>query len=237
MRHQPVRYVSQIAALLVLFALVLLPAGPVGAGGAQLTFEPAETGIPLGGSGNVVIMVANVNNLGGYDLFIQFDPAVVNMTALNDLGFVTGGGNIVVCNSAMIDNVAGSGSIFCATIAPFGTPVPGVSTVSAQPMVHASFMVVGAGVSLLTMTGTELQDPNGAQISASLSSGSITSTAAAVGGVAELADVQGEELAGQTASSGGMSLVWLIAIVTLAAVSIGAACTAVGVPWLRSARR
>lgn len=234
MKYHVFRYLDRCRSLLVFLTLVLAavlyPASPAGAGGAQLGFDPSSASVPMGENTTVEITVANVSNLGGYDIFVQFDPTVVHMGDLVDAGFVTGGGNIVACNTATIDNVGGTGTVSCATISPFGTPVPGVSTISADQLVHASFTGVGAGVSPLTLTGTALQDPNGAPISATLSSSNISTGPGAVGGVAELVGGQGVALNADTAASRGVSPFLLIVVGTMIIAGLGAAF-AIGSLW------
>ena len=178
---------------LVLFVAVAaslwhdLPTHSVDAGGAVLTFDPASAEVALAGNASVFIDVDGVSDLGGYDVFIQFDPSIVIVTSLNDVGFVTGGANIVVCNDPVINNIAGTASISCATVPVLGTPMPGVSASSPTAMVNATFTGVSLGTSSLTMTGTALLNPNGNSISASLNGGSIDVTGSpAVGGLSDL---------------------------------------------------
>ena len=182
---------------LLAFSVTALLASFPGGGGrppaaqaasAQLAFSPSPSSVAVGGNVAVNITVANVSNLGGYDVHVQFNPAIVNVTSLVDAGFVTGGGNIVVCNPATIDNSAGTATAACATISPFGTPSPGVSTVGPTALMQATFTGVATGTSSLTLTGTTLENPNGNPIAAKPGTGSITVTAAAVGGVTELID-------------------------------------------------
>ena len=195
---------------------------------AQLAFSPASSSVPVGGSIAVNITVANVSNLGGYDVHLYFNPAIVHVTAMTDAGFVTGGGNIVVCNTATIDNSAGTAADSCGTISPFGTPGPGVSTVTAKALLHASFTGVAPGTSSLTLTGTPtttLEDPNGAAIVATLGTGSITVTSASVGGLTELID--GGALPPQTNAAGSSRPPYaalVLAAGLLAGVGVGAGC-------------
>jgi hypothetical protein len=179
-----------------LFSLLVAGGRPMPASAttAQIAFSPSSSTVAVGGNVNVDITVADVSNLGGYDVFLQFNPAVVHLTSLVDSGFVrTNPTNIVVCNNSnqgTIDNSAGTATESCATVVIFPPPGPGVSTVAATALMHASFTAVGAGTSSLTLTGTTLQDPLGNAIAAALGTGSITVTAAqSVGGIAEEPDV------------------------------------------------
>ena len=217
------RRISAISLILFVgFSLALWAPETIQAGGgAEVAFDPSSSSIAVGVSLDVDVTVADVSDLGGYDIFIQFDPAIVQMTSLADSGFVTSGGNIVVCNTPTIDNVAGTATNSCATITPFPPPGPGVSTVDPTPLMNASFEAVGPGVSALTLTDTVLQDPDGAPISSTLSSGSIdvSGTPGPVGGITELPGVAGEQISETSGASDGFPTPLVVFIVgTLAAV-------------------
>ena len=156
---------------------------PASAAVAQLGFSPASASVATGSNVNVNITVGSVTNLGGYDVSLQFNPALVRLTSLTDAGFVTSGGNIVACNPATINNTAGTGTLSCATVSPFGSPGPGVSSVSPTPLVRAAFSGVAAGSSPLTLTGSALQDPTGAPIVSTLGTGTVQVSAATLGGL------------------------------------------------------
>ena len=199
---------------------------PAGAGTTQIAFSPSSSAVTVGGTVNVNITVADVSNLGGYDLFLQFNPAIVHLTSLVDSGFVRNNPtNIVVCsnsNRATIDNSAGTATESCATVNIFGLG-PGVSTVAAVALMQGSFTAVGTGTSPLTLTGTTLQDPSGSAIAATLGTGSITVTAAqSVGGIAEQPDVAA--LSSGAASSGHHYVVYVLGIAI--ALSVVVVCAA-----------
>ena len=200
------------------------PLAKTQAASAQLAFSPSSASVAVGNNVAVNITVANVSNLGGYDVHLQFNPAIVHVASMTDSGFVTGGGNIVVCNTATIDNSAGTATAACVTIAPFGTPVPGVSTVAPRALVNVSFTGVAAGTSSLTLsgsTGSTLEDPNGAPIAVKLGTGSIT-VAAGVGGVTDLSGV-GRAASRTSADARAFPYVPLVlALGVLAAVAAGA---------------
>ena len=199
MKYLPVQPLIAFAAVLAGVAMLLAPTAPsVDAGSAQVTFSPATASIAVDGTVDIDLTVASVNNLGGYDVFIQFDPAIVQMTSLTDTGFVTNSDNIVVCNTPAIDNAAGTATNSCATIPIIGPPGPGVSAGSPTALMNMSFLAVGDGKSALTLSGTELLDPDGTPIGATLGSGSIT--VSGVGGVTEL---PGDDLAPSQANGAG----------------------------------
>jgi hypothetical protein len=191
-----VRYLS-LQRLCWLFAFLVAAtfssiagAGPEAqAASAQLAFSPSSSSVAVGGNVAVDITVATVSNLGGYDVHLQFNPAIVHVVSMTDSGFVKSGGNIVVCNDATIDNSAGTAIDSCSTVPIFGTPGPGVSTVGATALLHVSFTGVTAGKSSLTLTDSTLEDPDSATSTPAFGTGSIAVTAASVGGVAQLTGV------------------------------------------------
>ncbi len=199
-------------------------AGPEAqAASAQLAFSPSSSSVAVGSNIAVDITVANVSNLGGYDVHLQFNPAIVHVASMTDSGFVKSGGNIVVCNDATIDNSAGTAIDSCSTVPIFGTPAPGVSTVAPTALLHVSFTGVTAGTSSLTLTGTTLEDPDGASIAATLGTGSITVTAASVGGVARLTGVG--TLPAQTSRADSSRHPYLLVLLAVGLVAAAAAGT------------
>lgn len=222
MKYLPVQPLIASAALLAGVGLLLASVPPsVDAGSTQVAFSPATASIPVDGTVDIDLTVASVNNLGGYDVFIQFDPAVVRMTSLTDAGFVTDSENIVVCNTPTINNVAGTATNSCATVPIIGPPGPGVSTGSPTALMNASFLGVGNGKSALTLSGTELLDPNGAPIAAALGSGSIT-VSGTVGGVTGLPGGTLAPLQGNGAgSSGGRTAILVLLAILAPALALG----------------
>ncbi len=147
---------------------------------AQLAFSPPAATIPIGSSLPVDITVANIPadpGLGGYSLALAFNPAVVRLDSLTDSGFVTSGQNIVICTGATIDNAAGTATLSCTAIPLFGQP--GMSTTAPVALLHETFTALAPGTSALSLAGTTLQAPAGADLAAALSDGSIQVTAAA----------------------------------------------------------
>ena len=216
------RRISAISPILFVgIALAMWAPETIHAGDTEVAFDPSSSSVAVGVSIDVDVIVADVDDLGGYDVFIQFDPAIVQMTSWADSGFVTSGGNIVVCNTPSIDNVAGTATNSCATVTPFPPPGPGVSTVDPTPLINASFEAVGPGVSSLTLTDTVLQGPDGAPISSTLSSGSIgvSGTPGTVGGITELPGVAAEQISETSGASDEFPAGLVLLIVgTLAAV-------------------
>jgi hypothetical protein len=222
--------------LAVVFGLLAV-AMPTQAAAAtnQMDFSPASATVAAGGTVNVDITISNVTNLGGYDLYLQFDPAVVHLTSLVDAGFVTNNPtNVVVCNNpATIDNTAGTATDSCDTAA-FPPPGPGVSTTTPVALMHASFTGVSSGTSSLTLNGTDLLDPSGIQLAPAptLGTGSIT-VSGSVGGVAMMPDVGALHSARASTSGAGQ-----VRLFVLAAIAIAAVITlAVAIAWRRMPER
>src|SRR5437868_9539760 len=146
----------------------------------QLAFSPPSATIAVGSDVNVDISVADVDaqpGLGGYDIALSFDPAVVHLTSLVDSGLVTQGQNIVICNPASIDNAAGTARASCGTLPIFG--FPGVAVAAAAPLMHAVVSAQAAGSTTLSLAGSVLEDPAGESVTATLVAGSITVPGAA----------------------------------------------------------
>src|SRR5437868_1784629 len=141
----------------------------------QLAFSPPSATIAVGSEVNVDISVADVDaqpGLGGYDIALSFDPAVVHLTSLVDSGLVTQGQNIVICNPASIDNAAGTATASCGTLPLFGTP--GAAAGAPAPLLHAVFSGQSPGTTALRLDGSVLEDPVGGSLAVNVAPGSIT---------------------------------------------------------------
>lgn len=161
------------------------------AAATTLAFAPSAQTVAQSANGNVDVTVANIANLGNYDMQVAFNAAVIHVTGMIDAGFIGSGSpnDITACNPVQIDNTNGTASLVCGIINPFGVAVGG-STTTAAPLVHLAFTAVGAGTSPLSLTGSTLSDPVNVPIAATLSSGSVTvGAAASVGGMAEIPEV------------------------------------------------
>ncbi len=170
-------FLGALSAGLVLFLLV---SGAGAQHAAQLAFSPPTATVPIGTSLPVDITVASIPadpGLGGYALALTFNPAVVRLDSLTDSGFVTSGQNIVICTPATIDNTAGKATASCTAIPLFGQP--GVSTTAPVALMHGAFTALAPGTSALSLAGTTLQAPSGADLAVSLSDGAIQVTAPA----------------------------------------------------------
>jgi hypothetical protein len=227
-RHLPSRSIRIVAVTTALVIGALAGSSrpaPAGASGAQLAFNPLASNVGVGGTVNVDVTVASVTDLGGYDLALQFNPALVHLVSLTDAGFVTTppSGNLVTCVAATINNSTGTATKTCLTLfsATLGPPVPGtgVSAVGATALIHAQFTGVGVGVASLTLSGTTLQGPTGTNIPVTLGTGSITVTAtSSVGGIAQQPDLAA--LRSSASSRGGRATAYMLDGALLAMVAV-----------------
>lgn len=110
--------------LLCVLALLVLGMGQPGLSAstpAQLSIEPAGGRVCLTGQTlEYRVQVANVTNLAGYDLYITFDPTVVQFSNVRNGEFLAPG---VAPRSVTLDNSGGSLNAVHYLIG--GTPVSG----------------------------------------------------------------------------------------------------------------
>ena len=165
---------ATLAVLLVVVALAGYALPARAAGPVVLAFAPLNSSAHTGDAVSVDVTVANVAadpGLAEYDLTLHVNPAVVRVNGFTDSGFITTGQTIVVCVPGTIDNAAGTAVATCTAVPLFG--LPGVSTVSAVVLLHASFTALAPGTSQLTLSGM-LGGPTGTDIPATLGSGNIS---------------------------------------------------------------
>src|SRR5438067_610292 len=133
---------SFTALLLSSVALVLTSVAPrrALAVNSTLSFAPATSTVGLNANDAVDITVANVTNLGGYDLSLSWNPGVVQLTSLSDANIWAGHTNVVICDTPSINNTTGQASTGCATFMGFNyNSNGGVTTASALPLLHTTF--------------------------------------------------------------------------------------------------
>jgi len=119
-----------------------------------------------------VNQITNETGLGGYDLYLNYNPSVIQAVSAVDSGFVQNSQNIVVCVSAYIDNTAGQIILSCVTVPLFLVNGPTSST--PQLLATATFRPVAPGISPLTLEGTTLTDPFGASLEMTIENGQVT---------------------------------------------------------------
>lgn len=157
-------------------------AGAAG-GGPDLAFSPGSSSIAVGQSENVDVTVANVSNLGGYDISITYNATVTTLDSLTDAGIFDGSSVFVFCATPTI--TPGHARATCDPLSAFA-PGPSVGA-TPRALLHGSFSGRSAGSSNLSLAGSTLENPTQTPIPATMEAGSITvaGTAPAVGGIAE----------------------------------------------------
>lgn len=108
--------------------------------------------------------------LGGYDISVDWDPAIVQLDSLSDTGFLASSGNVMICPPASISNATGTAEASCTTLPLFNGP--GVSASEPTALLRASFTAKAAGTSQLHLHGT-LSSPSNAAIAAAFVDGTI----------------------------------------------------------------
>lgn len=84
---------------------------------ATLSVEPAERTCASGEVVDLTVMVRDVNNLGGFDFYVTWDPAFIGLTETGDAIIP---GPYVIDNLVVNDNSAKSGRIRVAGVSPHG---------------------------------------------------------------------------------------------------------------------
>ena len=166
---------ASIAIVAVLLSLTATSPGQA-APDPVVSLQPESPAVPIDAATfQVSVFVAQVTNptgLGGYDLYLHFDPTIIRAEAVTDSGFVLSTGNIVVCLPPQIDNTAGLAIQSCVTIPLF--VVNGPTATAPQLLATAIFQPVSPRVSILSLDGTTLSDPFGAPLAVTLANSQIT---------------------------------------------------------------
>jgi hypothetical protein len=147
---------------------------------AALAVAPASASAAVGTTVSMDVTIAGVAappGLGGYDVTVSYDPAIVRLDALTDAGVFDGGPNIVICVPSQIDNAAGKASITCTPVPLFSSPGPGFS--SPAPLLHLSFTALSPGASSIDLAGSTLQAPDASTLASTLAGGRLAVTAGA----------------------------------------------------------
>ncbi|NOZ05885.1 MAG: hypothetical protein GXP41_05975 [Chloroflexi bacterium] len=145
-------------------------------GGTVVYIDPAQATAGLNGTLNVELKVANVVNMGGYELVINFDPAIVQVQNVTLGNFLSSTGRTVSPLGPSVDNTAGRISIgsfsFGSQAGPSGEGT--LATIVMTPQAQ--------GTSALTLSGLTLTDSAGNAIAATTQDGAITINATALNG-------------------------------------------------------
>lgn len=165
----------------VAFATLISPTAPAAAvtAPALLFASPSTVSADPGNEMVIDYLVDDVGTLpglGGYLLSVKFDPSVLEMVTMVDGGFVTGGGNIVICAPPVIDNAGGSGVLFCTTVPLFGAP--GVATAEPVVMARTLFKAKSLGSTALDLSDSYLKGPNEEAIASTSTGATVTVRAA-----------------------------------------------------------
>jgi hypothetical protein len=176
----PSRFALLPRLLLIFAASALFALGQRGAQAADtaaISVAPAAATVSAGDDVSLDGMVANVPSapgLGGYALGLKWDPAILQLVSITDSGWVGSGAVIVLCDTAGIDNVAGTAGFGCSPIFANG---PGVTTTAPHALVHAVFHAKVPGTTTIDLTGSSVMNPSNVALTGTISGGSVQVTA------------------------------------------------------------
>ena len=156
-----------MALVLTLVAVLALSAFAYAQAGALVSVDPAAQSVESGQQAAVAIMIADVNDLYGAEVHLAFDPTVLEVTGLTPGAFLDETSGSVVSG---FDNAAGTVDYAITLL----SPAPAVD--GAGVLVEVAFRGKTAGTSIVTITDAILADVQGAQITATLSDGTIEVT-------------------------------------------------------------
>ena len=161
----------RLAALAALAVAVLFAPAPAGAqADPTLSIVPESASVQSDATSfqtNIYVSrVTNETGLGGYDIYVNYNPSIVQAVSGTHSGFVENTENIVVCVSAYIDNTAGHIILSCVTVPLFVGNGP--TAPDQQLLATVVFKPVAPGVSPLDLDSTALIDPNGTALAATL---------------------------------------------------------------------
>jgi len=166
----PRAVIARSAGLVVILA-GLFAGLAVAQGGALVRIDPASSSVGPNETLNVAVKVDNVTNLGAFELHLQFDPNVLQVTQLTHGGFTTA--EYVL--QTTFDNAAGAIDYSSQQV-----NAPGVS--GSGTLLTITFQTKGGGVSPISFRapqGVILGDATGAVIAADTTPGSVTVTGTA----------------------------------------------------------
>ena len=131
--------------------------------GTTVCVLPATQSVTAGSNFDIDVVVDDVANLGAFEVTVAFDPSIVGFGGATYGSFLGSSGREPICFSPSI--LAGSVRFTCVTTAPGGTGPPGPPGPDGSGvLVTASFAVLNAGTSLLSLTTVILTDVTGAPI-------------------------------------------------------------------------
>ena len=171
--------IKKIGYVLVSFTLTIttgiFSAGPVFAQtGAVLRTNPATRNVSVGQNTSVDVQVNNVQNFGGYEFKLTFNPQVLQVTSTSTAvgnSFLASTGRTATPLTPIIDNVNGSVMVAVFTFGGANGPTVGSTF---QELASVGFDVVGAGNTNIQFTTAILTDINGALISSTSQGTAVT---------------------------------------------------------------
>ena len=136
-----------LSLLTILVALSsLTPATPAAAQTEpQVAIEPSDLTVQPGQAFTVTVTVVDVSDLGGYEIHLGFDPAVVEVAEAEDGGFLESSGRSLLELGTQIDAQAGTAVVGAVSLG------QGPGAEGSGELVRFSLRAVGAGESDLDL--------------------------------------------------------------------------------------
>jgi Cohesin domain len=172
------RNITRLLALpvvLLLMAVLLLPATAFADPATAVTVEPASKVVGVGGTFTVDIVVNPDTDIAGAQFGLSFDPSVVTANEVIEGNFLSQGGASTYFITGVIDNAAGTITGVFGTITGDGEPV-------SQSGIFATISFTAGtavGTSALDLTDVMVGDLQGQAVDIEVTDGSVTVTGAA----------------------------------------------------------
>ncbi len=123
-------------------------------GGTRVKILPASLSANLGGTFNVTLSVEGVTELAAYEAKLTYNPAIVQVTAVNQGPFLSSTGRSEMPVATVIDNVAGRAEFGAASLGTKAYPSGG------GVLTTITFQAKAVGVSALHLESVLLSDPS-----------------------------------------------------------------------------
>jgi len=172
------------AALAALLVWLLWGSLAAGHDDPAISLVPPVQSMLLGSTASIDIQIDGVTNsggLGGVDIALTFDPAVVEVATdaahepiISHDRFMASTGAALQCSNPVLDNPAGTVSFRCLTVSnPAGS---GPRTDHPLTLASVSLRAVGVGTSVLSLapSATRAWDPEGVELPVSLVSAAVS---------------------------------------------------------------
>jgi general secretion pathway protein D len=138
------------------------------ASAATIRVDPAAALTVVGGTADINVHIADVQDLYAYQFDIAYDPAVVSVVSITEGDFLAGGGSTLFVPGS-VDNTAGTIAFTANTLL---SPVPGVS--GSGTLVTLRFAASGTGTSPVTLSNVVLLDSTLSEVAATVQNGSVS---------------------------------------------------------------